>query len=116
MRTWVALTIVLSMATASFAGEIRNGATMQVKAISIWFQDAAQLAHWQKLRKAGDAKALARYQDKLLSEREAWQFENPLTVKILRCDPGKRRISVEMTTEGRMKGTTWSIDPDALMQ
>jgi hypothetical protein len=119
MRIFFALTIVLGIATAAFgafAGEIKNGATMQVKANSIWFQDPALLARWQKLKKAGDAKALAQYQDKVLRARDAWQFLDQLPVKILRYEPGKHRVSVEMTTEGRLNGTTWSIDPDALVQ
>lgn len=116
MRFWLALTMVASLAAAALAAEIKNGATMDVKAHSIWFQDDAQLARWQQLKKAGDAKALARYQERLLSDRNAWQFDNPLTVKILRYEPGRRRVKVEMTTEGRMKGTTWSLDPGALVQ
>lgn len=115
MRTTFALLVMLTVATASFAGEIKDGATMQVKPSSIWFQKPAQLAHWQKLKKAGDAKALTQYQDNLLSEREAWQFDNPLMVKILKYEPGKQRVDVEMTSEGRMKGSTWSIDPEALV-
>jgi hypothetical protein len=116
MRFWLALAMVVSLAAAALAAEIKNGATMDVKAHSIWFQDDAQLARWQQLKKAGDAKALARYQERLLSDRNAWQFDNPLTVKILRYEPGRRRVKVEMTTEGRMKGTTWSLDPGALVQ
>ena len=115
MRTWLALMIVVGLATAAFAAEIENGATMQVKANSIWFQGDAQLAQWQTLKKAGDAKALAQCQDRLLSNRDAWQFLSPLTVRILRYEPGEQRVKVEMTDEGRLKGTTWLIDPDALM-
>jgi murein L,D-transpeptidase YcbB/YkuD len=115
MRAWLALTIVMSLATAAFAVDIKNGATADVKAHSIWFQDDAQLARWQQLKQAGDAKALARYQDRLLSTRHAWQFDNALTVRILRYEPDQHRVKVEMTTEGRMKGAKWSIDPDALM-
>ena len=115
MRAWLALTIVMSLATAAFAAEIKNGATVEVKANSIWFQDDAQLARWQKLKQAGDAKALARYQDRLLSARDAWQFLSPLTVRILRYEPGQHRVKVEMTDEGRLKGTTWSLDPNTLV-
>jgi hypothetical protein len=116
MRAWLALTTAVSLAAAAFAAEIKNGATMDVKAHAIWFQDNAQLARWQRLKQGGDAKALARYQDRLLSSRDAWQFDNALTVKILRYEPSQHRVKVEMTTDGRMKGTTWSIDPDALVQ
>ena len=115
MRIWLALAIVVSLATAAFGAEIKSGATVQVKANSIWFQDNAQLARWQKLKQAGDATALARYQERLLSARDAWQFLSPITVRILRYEPGQHRIKVEMTDEGRLKGTKWSIDPDALV-
>jgi hypothetical protein len=59
-------------------GEIQKGATMQVKPNSIWFQDVAMLTHWQRLKKSGDAAALASYQDSALSHRDAWQFTNQL--------------------------------------
>jgi hypothetical protein len=100
----------------AFAGEIRTGATMQVKPNSIWFQDAAQLTRWQQLKKGGDLKALASYQDKVLSNRDAWQFINELTVKILGYERGKNQVNVEMKTEGRMLGTKWLLDADALVQ
>jgi hypothetical protein len=51
---------------------------MQVKPNSIWFQDVAMLTHWQRLKKSGDAAALASYQDSALSHRDAWQFTNQL--------------------------------------
>lgn len=115
MRVALALTFMLAATATAFAGEIKNGDTRQVKPNSIWFQDRAQLQHWQKLKTAGDTKALDQYQDNLLAGRDAWQFVKPLTVKILRYELRKHRVSVRMTSEGRMKGTTWSIDPDALV-
>jgi hypothetical protein len=116
MRALLSLSFLLALGLASFAGSIQNGATMQVKANSIWFQDAAELAHWQQLKNKGDTTALAAYQEKVLRNRDAWQFINPLTVKILGYDPAKHQVSVEMTTEGRMQGTDWLLDPDALAQ
>jgi hypothetical protein len=104
-----------ALTIGSFAGEIRKGATMQVKADSIWFQDTAKLTRWQQLKKSGDAKALASFQEKALSEREAWQFTSQLTVKILSYDPGKKQVNVEMTTPGRMLGTKWFLDADGLI-
>ena len=89
---------------------------MQVKPNSLWFQDAATLAHWQQLKKSGKSTALASYQHKVLSGREAWQFTEQLTVKILSHEPKKNRVNVEMTTAGRMLGTTWSLDAGALVQ
>jgi hypothetical protein len=116
MKTFFALPFLLALTLAAFAGSIEKGATMQVKANSIWFQQATELAHWQQLKNKGDSIALAAYQEKVLGNRDAWQFINPLTVKILGYDPAKHQVHVEMTTEGRMQGTDWLLDPDALAQ
>jgi hypothetical protein len=110
------VSVLLILAVASFAGEIRKGATMQVKANSIWFQDVAKLSHWQQLKKSGDSKALEAYQEKELSERDAWQFGNQLTVKILGYDGAKNQVNVEMRTPGRMFGTNWFLDAAAIVQ
>jgi hypothetical protein len=99
-----------------FAAGIRTGATMQVKHDSIWFQTSAELTRWQQLKKVGDAAAFASYQAKLLSSRDAWQFTTQLTVKVLAHDLGKNQVNVEMLTAGRMLGSTWFIDADALVQ
>ncbi len=87
---------------------------MQVKPNSIWFQDAAKLTHWQQLKQGGDASALASYQEEMLSRRDAWQFINRLTVTIRRFQPGKHQVNVEMKTRGRLRGTKWVLDADAL--
>ena len=89
---------------------------MEVKPNSIWFQDVAKLTHWQALKKSGHAAALAAYQERALSRRDAWQFLNQLRVKILRYDPAKKQVNVEMETPGRMLGSTWFLDANALMQ
>ncbi len=111
-----ALPFAAALGNGSFAGEIRKGATMQVKPNSIWFEDAAKLAQWQQLKKSGNTTALTSYQDEMLSHRDAWQFINQLTVKILRHEPGKNRVNVEMKTPGRLLGSTWLLDADALLQ
>lgn len=98
------------------AGEIRAGATMQVKANSIWFQDADKFAQWQQLKKSGNSAALASYQEEAFSERDAWQFINRLTVKILRYEPAKNQVNVEMMTRGRLLGSKWLLDADALVR
>jgi hypothetical protein len=116
MKALLSLLLVMALGGAAFAAGIEKGATMQVKANSIWFQDAAELVQWQQLKKAGDTTVLAAYQDKVLGNRDAWQFTNPLPVKILGYDAAKRQVHVEMTTEGRMKGTDWLLDPDAIEQ
>jgi hypothetical protein len=83
---------------------------------SIWFEDAAKLSQWQKLRKRGNAKALTSYEDKTLSKRAAWKFVNPLIVKIISYERGKHQVKVEMTTPGRLLGSTWFLDTAALQQ
>jgi hypothetical protein len=111
---FLALLVLAASISGSLAGEIRKGAIMQVKADSIWFQDGAKLTHWQKLKKSGQPAALASYQDRVLARREAWQFSGPLTVKILSPQPAANRVRVEMTTEGRLRGSKWLLDASAL--
>jgi hypothetical protein len=111
-----ALPLAVALSIVSFAGEIRKGATTQVKPNSIWFEDTAKLAQWQQLKKSGDSAALTSYQDEVLSHRDAWQFINQLTVKILSYERGKNQVKVEMKTPGRLLGSTWFLDADALRQ
>jgi outer membrane biogenesis lipoprotein LolB len=107
---------LLVLTSGCFAGDIKPGATMRVKPNSIWFDEAAQLSHWHKLKKNGDAAALAAYQDEKLRARDAWQFINPLTVKILGYDPKNNQVHVKMLAEGRFVGLDFYLDPDALTQ
>jgi hypothetical protein len=115
MKSYLALLIWLVFMGAAHAGELRRGALVQVKPDAIWFEDRAKLAHWQALKSAGDARALASYQDGLLQAREAWQFTKPLTVRIRSVAPKARLIDVEMQTAGRLQGSTWVLDASALM-
>jgi hypothetical protein len=110
------LSLVLALAFTSLAGEIRKGATMEVKANLIWFQEVKDLTRWQQLKQSGNSNALTDYQEKLLSNRDAWQFLNPLTVKVVSYDAAKHQVKVEMETAGRMQGTTWFLDSDALVR
>jgi hypothetical protein len=110
------LSLVLALAIASLAGDIRKGATMEVRANLVWFQEVKDLTRWQQLKKSGNSKALADYQEKLLSNRDAWQFSNPLTVKVVSYDADRHQVKVEMETPGRMQGTTWFLDSDALVR
>ena len=100
------LILVASM-TAAFAGPVRKGAVMQVKPNSIWFDESAQLTHWQELKKSGNAAAMTSYEQQMLGQRNAWQFLKPLKVKILRYEPATSQVNVEMKTAGRLQGTTW---------
>ena len=113
LRTALVLFVLVTLATGSWAAEFRKGATAQVKGNSIWFQDSTKLARWQRLKKSGNSIALASYQDEVLSRRDAWQFTNPVTVRILRHRSWANRVQVEMTA-GRMLGTKWLLDADAL--
>jgi|SRR5690242_7375986 hypothetical protein len=114
MRALAVFVGLAGLAATCFAGEIRNGATVQVKADSIWFQDAEKFARWQALKKGGDAKALAAHQEEALHQRDAWQFTKPLAVKILAVTPKANRVEVEMMTEGRLQGSQWVLDIDAI--
>jgi hypothetical protein len=116
MRPYLTLFVLLTLSFSSFAGEIRTGATMEVKANSIWFYDADKLAHWQKLKKNGNSTALASYQDEVLSSRDAFQFINELTVRILSYEPRENRVNVKGVTPGRFLGGDWWLDADALVQ
>ena len=114
-RIAAAVMALATLATGSLAGEIEKGATFEVRADSIWFQDAAMLTQWQQLKKAGNSAALASYENDVLSTREAWQFTKQLTVEILGYDPDERQVNVELKTPGRLLGTQWLLDADALV-
>ena len=114
MKTYVTLFVLTIICMGAASAEIKRGATMQVKANSIWFQDVAKFDHWQNLKRSGNAEAAASYQENALSHRDAWQFLKPLTVKILVYEPTKHRVNVEMKTPGRMLGSIWFLDTEAL--
>jgi len=115
LRAFVTLILlVVASAADCFAGDIRPGTTVHVKANSIWFDEAAKLTRWQRLKKRGDAAALAAYEKKTLGERDAFQFIAQLTVKVLRYDRAKNQVEVQMTTPGRFQDTTWAVDASAL--
>lgn len=111
-KTLLALGI---LSLSAWAGDIQKGATMQVKADSIWFQDVSRLSHWQRLKK-DHSPELASYQEKELGSRNAWQFTKPLSVKILSYEAVTNQVNVEMETESRMKGSIWWLDASALLK
>ena len=87
---------------------------MQVKPNSIWFDEAADLAQWQELKKKGEEPALAAYEKSKLGSRDAWQFINPLTVKVLGYQQRNNQVAVEMKTKGRFEGLKMFLDAGAL--
>jgi hypothetical protein len=112
MRAFLILLLLLASIAASRAAEI--GAIVVVKPNSIWFEDAVKLTEWQQLRKSSGATAFMSYQKKLLSGRQALQFINPRSVKILGYERRKNQITVEMKSEGRLQGSKWLLDASAL--
>jgi hypothetical protein len=117
MRSPLGMLFVLAaLAIASFGEDIRKGATINVKSNSIWFQDVASLTQWQHLKKSGNSKALAAYEEKELSNRDAWQFTNQISVKVLSYDSARSQANVEMRTPGRMLGTNWWLDAETLVR
>jgi len=115
MRVILAAIGIVVFANSCLAAEFAKGATRQVKPNSIWLQDAAEFAHWQGLKKSGDAAALDAYQEKMLSSREAWQFLTQLDVKVLSYDKKRKQVSVKMLTPGRFEGEDWLLDVDSFV-
>ncbi|NWG24781.1 MAG: hypothetical protein HXY30_10300 [Pseudorhodoplanes sp.] len=105
-----AFLLLAGLGGTSFAADIRKGATVQVKANALWFEDTGKLARWQRMKKKSDAATLAKLEQSMLRAREAWQFVNAQTVKVLDFDARTGRVRVEMTGEGRMQGTQWVVD------
>jgi len=119
MRALLVGCIVLGSSAAVLAEPIRVGDVVQVPPNSIWFQDGATLAKWQRLRLARhvrllDARAFARYQNRALHARDAWQFIHPIDVKIVAGSEIGHRVTVKMLTEGRLKGSVWMLDDHTL--
>lgn len=114
IKNSLALLIAAATVTAALAADIRASAIMQVKPNSIWFDEAADLAQWQELKKKGDEPALAAYEKSKLGSRDAWQFINPLTVKVLGYRQRNNQVAVEMKTKGRFEGLKMFLDAGAL--
>jgi hypothetical protein len=116
MRALLIVLLLVASIAAARAAEISKGAIMVIKPNSIWFEDAAKLTEWQKLRKSSGAAAFISYQKSILSGRQARQFINPRSVKILGYEHGKNQVTVEMKSEGRLQGSTWLLDAGALVR
>jgi hypothetical protein len=106
--------ITLAAGRAVLSAEIYEGAKLEAKANSIWFQDEDKLARWQELKESGNAEALAAFEEEELTNREAWQFESALSVKVLGYEADAHIVNVEMLTPGRMQGTSWFVDEGVL--
>ena len=100
----------LALSVCSFADQFRVGASMQVKANSIWFQTDVDLTVWQRFEKIATPAVMESYQTVVLGSRQAWQFTKPLTVKILSYEPQENQVKVEMLAPGRLNATVWWLD------
>lgn len=93
-----------------FGRGIREGAVMQVRANSMWFQSATALAAWQRDQTRLSPKALKAHQDSLLDTREAWQFIYKQPVRIRQYWSTVNEVQVEMLGPGRFQGGVWWVD------
>src|SRR5262249_23143149 len=84
LRVFLTVLFLVALITGAFAKPIRKGAVMQVKPNSIWFDESAQLTHWQERKRGGTAAGLPSSRERMLGRRDAWQFVKPFKVKILR--------------------------------
>jgi hypothetical protein len=104
------LVVLISAGTFTLAGEIREGATMYVKANSMWFESASTLATWQRDKKRLAPQDLKAHQDDLLGSREAWQFITKQPVRIRLYWAAENEVQVEMLSPGRLHGSVWWVD------
>jgi hypothetical protein len=116
MRAFLTLLLLVASITGLLAADFKKGAIMQVKPNSIWFEEAVKLTEWQQKRKNSAGAAFANYQKSILSAREAWQFINPQTVKVLGYERGKNQVTVELKATGRLQGSTWVLDAGAFQR
>lgn len=114
MKVMLPLIASVMLTTACLAADIRAGATVQVKAGALYFEDAGKLARWQRQKKRDDAATLAKIEGSMLRAREAWQFTQALSAKVIDVDAKTGRVRVEMLSDGRMKGTRWVVDEGAV--
>jgi hypothetical protein len=108
--------VLIALAAGCVAAEIRAGSWVEVKSHSIWFEDRAKLSEWQQLRKTGDAAAFGAFEKQVLGTREAWQFTKPLAAKILGFETSTNQVNVEMMTPGRLQGSIWVLDAEAIAE
>lgn len=114
MRAFKAILVLLLAAAAASAADIRKGATLQVKAGALFFEDAGKFARFQRQKKRDDAATLDRVRTSMLRAREAFAFDKPQSVKVLDIDVKGGGLRVEMLAEGRMQGTRWVVDEGAV--
>jgi hypothetical protein len=79
----------------SFAGEIRLGAKMHVKELSMWFETDRELLVWQRFQHVSSPEVIKSYQDVLLGSRGAWQFGSKLPVKIISYWQDSHQVEVK---------------------
>ena len=114
MKLRITILVLAALNLCASAGEIRQGARMQAKENSIWFQTEIDLTVWQRFGKVATAKVLESYQTVVIGSRQAWQFTKSLAVKVLSYDPQENQVKVEMLAPGRLNGSVWWLDGKAL--
>ena len=114
MRAFTTVLAMLLMTAAASATDIRKGATMRVKADTLWFEDAGKFARWQRMKTRDAAATIARQEQSMLRAREAWRFEGVQSVKVLDLGVKGGGVRVEMLAEGRMQGTRWVVEEGAV--
>ena len=106
------LFVMAALNVCSFANELRVGDEVQVKENSMWFQTDLDLTVWQRFAKVATPEVMESYRSVVLGCRQAWQFLNVQSVKILSYEPEENQVQVKMVGPGRMHGTVWWVDSD----
>jgi hypothetical protein len=99
--------IMTVLAVSLLAAEIREGATMYVKADSMWFESYSGLDTWQRDKKNLTPEALKAHRENLLGTREVWQFVRKLPVRIRTYYAAASAVEVEMLSPGRFQSSVW---------
>jgi hypothetical protein len=118
MRIQIIVPVLAALTVCAFAGQFRVGARMHVKENSMWFQTDTDLTVWQRFQKVATPAVIESYRDVVLGSRQAWQFGNIQSVKILSYEPEENQVKVEMLVPGkiRLDGSIWWLDGGDLVE
>jgi hypothetical protein len=99
MKIQITILVLAALTVCAFAGELRVGARMHVKEMSMWFVTDTDLAVWQRFREIAAPAVMESYRNVVLGSRQAWQFTNIQAVTILSYWPERHQVNVEMLIE-----------------